>query len=73
MAVWLRSCVSEAGETVDRLVWRALGRHDGRLVEQTFEINRGLADYGPLLPAGVRVALPPEPVPSEQAVVRLWT
>lgn len=73
MAGWHRSCVSEDGETVDLLVWRALGRQDGRLVEQTLELNRGLAGFGPTLPAGLTVALPREPVPSEQAVVRLWT
>ena len=72
MAALLRSCVSEEGETVDLLVWRVFGRLDGLLVEQTLDLNAGLAAAGPVLPAGRVVLLPPDPVPSEQPLVRLW-
>lgn len=60
------------GDTAEYIVWKYYGRQDGRLVEQLLEANHGLADIGPLLPAGVLVTLPdiqPEP---DAEVVRLW-
>lgn len=72
MAALLRSSVSREGETVDQLIWRVFGTLDGLLVEQTLDINRGLAAAGPILPAGRQVLLPPDPVPPEQPLVRLW-
>lgn len=72
MAGLRRSCVSEEGETVDRLVWRIFGRQDGRLVELTLDLNTGLASAGPILPDGLRVLLPDEPAVPERAMVRLW-
>ncbi|WP_295045159.1 tail protein X [uncultured Paracoccus sp.] len=71
-ADWPLSCVSEEGETVDRLVWRALGRQDGRLVPDTLHLNPGLADAGPTLPAGLVVRLPRDVLPDAAKVVRLW-
>lgn len=72
MAGLRRSCVSEEGETVDRLVWRVFGRQDGRLVELTLDLNPGLAAAGPILAGGRRVLLPDEPAVPEQPLVRLW-
>lgn len=61
------------GETVDALCWRVLGR-TGAVTEQVLELNRGLADLGPVLPAGTVVILP-EPqalaVPVRETV-KLW-
>ena len=60
-------------DTVDALVWRYLGDGAG-YVEQTLELNPGLARYGAVLPAGVLVTLP-EPVASVATVadvVQLW-
>ena len=69
---WPRSCVSEDGETVDRLVWRALGRQDGHLVPDTLDLNPGLAAMGLRLPAGLTVLMPSEPAPEDARQVRLW-
>lgn len=60
-------------DTVDALVWRYLGDGAG-YVEQTLELNPGLAQHGAVLPSGLIVTLP-EPVASSAAVadlVQLW-
>lgn len=60
------------GDTVDALCWRYLRTTRG-VVEQTFELNPGLADHGAILPHGLAVNLP-EPVsePSTVPTVNLW-
>lgn len=40
-------------------------------VEAVLDINRGLADYGPILPAGIVIDLP-DPEPVEAPAIRLW-
>ncbi|MEG0885703.1 MAG: tail protein X [Janthinobacterium sp.] len=62
-------------DTVDALIWRYLGDGAG-YVEQTLELNPGLAQHGAVLPSGLIVTLP-EPLPSTgQAaaadLVQLW-
>ncbi|WP_034176947.1 tail protein X, partial [Burkholderia ambifaria] len=39
------------GETVDGLCWRVLGRTRG-VVEAVLDLNRDLAQYGPVPPQG---------------------
>jgi len=61
------------GETLDEVCWRGLGRTAG-VTEQALELNPGLADLGPQLPAGTEVILP-EPAAATPAVretVKLW-
>ncbi|WPY95588.1 tail protein X [Limimaricola variabilis] len=72
MAAGVKSYRSSEGDVVDRVVWGHYGRQDGRLVERVLEANPGLADYGPILPAGVLITLPAEPGPSQAETVRLW-
>lgn len=62
-----------AGETVDALVWRAVGKGPGA-VEAVLEANPGLAARGPVLVEGQLVAIPTVKA-SEAAVVpliQLW-
>lgn len=63
---------SKDGDTVDVIAWRFYGRQNDLIVERVLEANPGLADYGPTLPEGVRVALPA--IDDEQSTesVRLW-
>lgn len=64
---------ARAGETVDQICWRALGRTRD-VTEQVLELNPGLAALGPLLPAGTEVELP-EPsraVAPRRETVKLW-
>lgn len=62
---------AQAGETVDALCYRVLGRSAG-CVEQTYEMNRGLADGGPILAEGQLIALPDLVPDLAPARVQLW-
>lgn len=67
------TAAAEQGETLDALVWRVLGAGSG-VVEQVYELNRDLAELGPLLPEGREIILPAlltAPVQSRE-MVQLW-
>lgn len=53
--MWVRTC---AGDTVNALLFRETGRSDDEAEEALWALNPGLAEYGPILPAGVIVRLP---------------
>ena len=57
---------------VDRIVWQHYGRQNDRIVETVLEENPGLSDYGPILPAGVRIKLPEIDQEQKTESVRLW-
>lgn len=63
------------GDTVDLLCWRHLGRTAG-VVEQTLQLNHGLAAHGPVIPEGLAVKLPdlPKSTAAIQAdtTIKLW-
>lgn len=61
------------GETLDAICWRTLGG-TRRLVEAAYELNRNLADSGPVLAEGTPVVLPdPSPaLPALRETVNLW-
>lgn len=60
------------GDTADYIAWKYYGTQDGQVVEQLLDANPGLADRGPVLPAGVLVTLPDiQPATAAQGV-RLW-
>lgn len=61
---------TKAGDTVDEIAWRFYG--DTAAMAQILEANRGLADYGPLLPAGVVVTMPTITVTATKQGVKLW-
>ena len=61
--------VAQDGMTLDLVVWRAFGRQDQGLVEQTLALNPGIAAVGSILPIGTRVVLPQ---PAKRNTVRLW-
>lgn len=61
------------GDTLDAICWRELGATRG-LLEQAYELNRNMADAGPVLAEGTVVVLP-DPAPSPAAMretVNLW-
>lgn len=64
---------SKEGDVLDAIVWRHYGRQDERAVELVYEANPGLADEGPVLPAGLRIRLPALPDPAPRHGVRLWS
>lgn len=49
---------TKAGDTVDFICAKYYGATNGGRVESVFLANPGLADYGPELPAGVKISLP---------------
>lgn len=50
--------VKSMGQTVERIVSRQIGRNVPGVVEATFDLNRGLADHGPILPVGTTFLIP---------------
>ena len=68
MAVW----ITVDGDMLDAISERHYGRRPGA-VEAVLRANPGLADRGPMLPAGVRIELPDlEERPESSGAVRLW-
>lgn len=63
---------SSEGDTADVIAWRFYGRQNNGIVEAVLQANPGLADRGPILPEGVRVALPDVAPDDSTASVRLW-
>ena len=65
--------LSREGQTIDEIVWQALGTADNRVVEITYELNQNLAKRGETLPAGVLVRLPDNTQVTPQTRVTLWS
>lgn len=63
---------ASAGDTVAYIAWKFYGSTANRVVEQVLEANRGLADLGETLDAGVVVTLPEIKAPALTQGVRLW-
>lgn len=61
-----------AGESLDALIWRALGR-SGDVEERVLAATPGLAAIALALPAGHSVALPDlDPGPPQVDLIQLW-
>lgn len=61
------------GDMIDLICHKAYGSTDRRVVERVLDANYGLADYPPMLPAGVIITLPDPPQQSQpQPLVKLW-
>lgn len=60
------------GDTADLIAWNYYGSTSGKQVERLLEANAGLADYGPLLPAGLVIKLPEAQKNNDVRGVRLW-
>ena len=54
----MRRVRSIAGDSVNLLLYRELGRCDDAAEETLWRLNPGLAEQGPVLPAGVWVIVP---------------
>lgn len=62
------------GVAIDSMVWRRFRKPMPGLVERILDLNPGLADLGPLLPAGTTVVIPIDAPtgPAVVNVVKLW-
>ena len=63
---------SKQNDVLDDVVFRFYGDTANRIVEIVLEANPGLADLGPVLPAGVDIELPDRPATSAKTITRLW-
>lgn len=54
----MRKVRSVAGDSVNFLLYREAGRSDDQAEAALWKLNSTLAEYGPVLPAGVWVTLP---------------
>jgi phage tail protein X len=63
--------ITKDGETLDFICWVHYGRTAG-VVEKVLLANRHLAELGAVLPAGVRISLPPIDEPKSNQKIELW-
>ncbi|QJI33550.1 tail protein X [Pseudomonas sp. ADAK13] len=69
----MRRARSIAGDSVNLLLYRELGRCDDAAEETLWRQNPSLAEYGPVLPAGVWVSVPElESRPTAVRPVSAW-
>ena len=65
--------LTRQNDILDDVVFRYYGDTSRRIVETVLEANRGLADHGPVLPAGLTITLPDRnPEPPAESLTRLW-
>ena len=60
------------GETLDFVIFRVFGRVDDKLLDQTYQLNPELAEFGTTLPEGIIVKLPDMPASTEKPTLHLW-
>jgi phage tail protein X len=64
--------VTKDGDTADLIAWYYYGTRAGRVTEQLLDANKGLAGYGPLLPAGLVITLPDVVQTPVDSTISLW-
>jgi len=68
-----RTATARQGDTLDLVCWRELGTTAGGVVEAAFDLNRGLAQAGPIITEGTIVTLPDPPAAAGYAAATLET
>ncbi len=63
--------MTKDGDTADAIAFAAYCSTDG-VTEALLAANPVLATYGPVLPAGLTLTIPPAPAPSLASTVNLW-
>jgi phage tail protein X len=61
---------TQQGDTIDAIAWAECG-DDGYALD-LLRANPGLADRGPILPAGIEVRLPDRVTAPAVSQIRLW-
>ncbi len=59
------------GDMLDAICFKYYGSQIGT-AEAVLEANPGLAEHGPMLPAGLVIELPDIDAPQAEKAVRLW-
>lgn len=68
----MQTYITKDGDTADYIVWKYYGNQDAGTVEALVDANKGLADRGPVLPAGLVIHLPEITTPATTQGVKLW-
>lgn len=63
---------SRDGDTISNILWITLKRNDDEAEEALFELNPGLEEYGPVLPAGIVIEIPTLPEKAAEKVINIW-
>ena len=60
-------------EAIDAIIYRVLGTVDETLLDEAFDLNPDIAEWGLVIPAGVTVVVPDLPAsPTTKGVIRLY-
>lgn len=73
MTMSVKQVRTAAGDTVDRLLWQHLGRNDEAVTGAFWRLNPHAAEFGPIFPIGVVLALPQMSAPAAKARVSAWS
>ena len=68
----MQTYITKDGDTADYIAWKYYGNQDAGTVETLLVANKGLADRGPVLPAGLVINLPEIKAPATTQGVKLW-
>lgn len=68
----MQTYITKNGDTADYISWKYYGNQDAGTVETLLVANKGLADRGPVLPAGLVINLPEIKTPATTHGVKLW-
>lgn len=68
----MQTYITKDGDTADYIAWKYYGNQDAGTVETLLDANNGLADRGPVLPAGLVINLPEIKTPATTQGVKLW-
>lgn len=68
----MQTYITKDGDTADYIAWKYYGNQDAGTVETLLIANKGLADRGPVLPAGLVINLPEIKTPATTQGVKLW-
>lgn len=63
---------SRDGDSVALILWQQLQRDDDEAEEALYQLNPGLEQYGPILPAGIELKLPELAAKTPDKVVNVW-
>lgn len=68
----MQTYITKDGDTADYIAWKYYGKQDAGTVEALVDANKGLADRGPVLPAGLVINLPEITIPATKQGIKLW-
>lgn len=68
----MQTYITKDGDTADYIAWKYYGNQDAGTVETLLVANKGLADRGPVLPAGLVINLTEIKTPATTQGVKLW-